>query len=202
MALESIANRLTQYFSWLHYRQWERWELLTIAIVALVLLILVLRAHQRVKANAKRFIERSPIVGVKSADHRRSRQGTMALERAGLAHVPERHGRQKARAEITRQLERSSEQLKQLQHEVSKRRETAERLEQRIAELTAANEQLRHQVAESKQARERLRQPFAELMAAGIQLRYEQFERGQPETVPVENTEPGSKSHRQEVPAT
>jgi septal ring factor EnvC (AmiA/AmiB activator) len=194
MALESITNKLTQYSSWLYYRQWEGWELLTIAIVALVLLILVLRAHQKVKANAKRFTERSPIVGVKSADHKRSRQGIMGLERAGLAYVPERHGRQKKRSEIARQLEKSNEQLKHLQHEAGKRRQTEECLERQITELMAANEQLRHKVAESKRTQERLRQPIAELTAANRQLQREKFEQAQSEKVPTENAEQESKS--------
>jgi septal ring factor EnvC (AmiA/AmiB activator) len=194
MALENITSKLTQYFSWLHYWQWEEWGLLTIAIVALALLILLVRAHQKVEANTKRFIERSPIVGVKSADHKLSRQQIVRLERVSFARVPERHGRQKKPTEITRQLEKSNEQLKQLQHEAAKCRETEERLERQIAELTAANEQLRHKVAESKRTQERLRQPIAELTAANRQLQREKFERARSEKAPTEDAEQESKS--------
>ena len=71
MTVDGIINRLSGFFSWLYYRRWERWELLAIAIVALVVLILMVRAHLKVAANAKRFRERSPIVGVKMAKHGR-----------------------------------------------------------------------------------------------------------------------------------
>ena len=71
MTVERIINRLSGFFSGLYYRRWERWELLTIAVVALVILILMVRAHLKVAANAKRFRERSPIVGVRMAEHGR-----------------------------------------------------------------------------------------------------------------------------------
>ena len=71
MTVDGIINRLSGYFSWLYYRQWERWELLAIAIVPLVILILMVRAHFKVAANAKRFRERSPIVGVRMDGHGR-----------------------------------------------------------------------------------------------------------------------------------
>jgi hypothetical protein len=71
MTVEGIIDRLSEFFSWLYYRRWERWELLAIAIAALVVLILMVRAHLKVAANAKRFRERSPIVGVRMAEHGR-----------------------------------------------------------------------------------------------------------------------------------
>ena len=71
MTVDGIINRLSGFFSWLYDRRWERWELLAIAIAALVVLILMVRAHFKVAANAKRFRERSPIVGVRMAGHGR-----------------------------------------------------------------------------------------------------------------------------------
>ena len=71
MTVEGIIDRLSGYFSWLYYRRWERWELLAIAIAASVILILIVRAHLKVAANAKRFRERSPIVGIGMAEHGR-----------------------------------------------------------------------------------------------------------------------------------
>ena len=71
MTVDGITNRLSEFFSWLYYRRWEKWELLAIAITALVVLILMVRAHLKVAANAKRFRERSPIVGVRMAEHGR-----------------------------------------------------------------------------------------------------------------------------------
>ena len=69
MTVDGIIDRLSGFFWWLYYRRWETWELLAIAIAALVVLILMVRAHFKVAANAKRFRERSPIVGVRMAGH-------------------------------------------------------------------------------------------------------------------------------------
>lgn len=71
MTVEGIIDRLSGFFLWLYDRRWETWELLAIAIVASVVLILMVRAHLKVAANAKRFRERSPIVGVRMAEHGR-----------------------------------------------------------------------------------------------------------------------------------
>jgi len=71
MAVEGIIDRLSGFFSGLYYRRWEKWELMAIAIAASVVLLLIVRAHLKVAANAKRFRERSPIVGVKMAGHGR-----------------------------------------------------------------------------------------------------------------------------------
>ena len=71
MTVYGIIDRVSEFFSWLYFRRWERWEILAIAIVALVVLVIMVRAHLRVAANARRFRERSPIVGVRMAHHGR-----------------------------------------------------------------------------------------------------------------------------------
>lgn len=71
MTVEGIIDRLSGFFLWLYDRRWETWELLAMAIVASLVLILMVRAHLKVAANAKRFRERSPIVGVRMAEHGR-----------------------------------------------------------------------------------------------------------------------------------
>ncbi|MHC4204824.1 MAG: hypothetical protein ACYSTT_09240 [Planctomycetota bacterium] len=71
MTIEGIISRLSEFFSGLYYRQWERWELMAIAIAAAVILILIVRAHLKVAANERRSRERSPIVGVRMAQHGR-----------------------------------------------------------------------------------------------------------------------------------
>jgi hypothetical protein len=69
MDVERIIDRVTGFFLWLYYRRWERWELIAIGIVALVILILIVRAHLKVAANEKRLRDRSPIIGVRMAEH-------------------------------------------------------------------------------------------------------------------------------------
>jgi septal ring factor EnvC (AmiA/AmiB activator) len=133
------------------------------------------------------------------ADHKSSRRGINGSEKRHLAHVSERRGRDKKLAKTTKQLEKSNEQIKQLQHEITRHRQTEERLEDQVAELTAANEQLRHELTESKRAEERLRQQAAELTAASKESRHERLEQDQSEKVPAESSRPESKSKRQAI---
>jgi len=71
MTVERIINRLSEFFSGLYYRQWETWELMAIAIAVAVIILLIVRAHLKVAANEKHLRERSPIVGVRMAQHGR-----------------------------------------------------------------------------------------------------------------------------------
>ena len=71
MDLERIIDRVSGVFLWLYYRRWERWELIAIGIAALVILILIVRAHLKVAANERRLRERSPIIGMRMAGHRK-----------------------------------------------------------------------------------------------------------------------------------
>ncbi len=71
MTLESIIQRLTQYASWLYYRQWELWEVVGIIAASLVVVLLARAARRRLRAAEKRLREHSPIVGLRLASHRR-----------------------------------------------------------------------------------------------------------------------------------
>lgn len=70
MTVESIINKLTQYASWLYYRQWQTWELLTVAGTVVVLLLLF-GAWRRAVTSERHLRERSPIIGLRLAGHRR-----------------------------------------------------------------------------------------------------------------------------------
>lgn len=70
MTVESLINRLTQYASWLYYRRWEAWEIVAVVIVVAGLLLLV-GAWRRAGTGERRLRERSPIVGIDMAAHKR-----------------------------------------------------------------------------------------------------------------------------------
>jgi hypothetical protein len=72
MTIEGLINKLTQYSSWLYYRQWGRWELPAVAIAVLVLLLLAVRTKRKV-SNVKQIRERSPIIGIRLAGRRARR---------------------------------------------------------------------------------------------------------------------------------
>jgi len=71
MTLEGIISRLTQYASWLYYRQWDRWEVVWILAAVVVVLLLTRAARRRFTARARYLGEHSPIVGIGLASHRR-----------------------------------------------------------------------------------------------------------------------------------
>jgi len=71
--IDSIISRLTQYSSWLYYRNWERWEILTIACAALVLISLVVKARRKARINARHRPQYAPTIGIRLA-HRSTSQ--------------------------------------------------------------------------------------------------------------------------------
>jgi chromosome segregation ATPase len=122
------------------------------------------------------------------------------LAKGRFAHVAERRGRDKKLTKTTRQLQRSNEQIRQLQHEITKHSQTEQRLEHLVGELTAANEQLQRELTESKQAEERLRQQAAELTAVSKEFQREVLEQSQSEKVPADSSRQASKSARRAMP--
>ena len=70
MSVEWIIDKVTEYYSWLYYRDWQSWEWLTIAIVAVALLVLVARAWLKARASAhiRQLRERTPVIGLKLAE--------------------------------------------------------------------------------------------------------------------------------------
>ncbi len=70
MTLESIIHKLTQYASWLYYRQWQTWELAAVA-AALLVLLLLMGLRQKARTRIRHLGEISPIVGLRLAGHRR-----------------------------------------------------------------------------------------------------------------------------------
>jgi len=84
-------------------------------------------------------------------------------------------------SETTKQGEGLKEQIEQLQHEVTERRQAEERLKQLAGELTTSNEQHQREITEREQAEEHLKQQAAELTAADEQFQSEITERKQAE---------------------
>jgi septal ring factor EnvC (AmiA/AmiB activator) len=173
MTIHSFIDRLTQLISWLYYQhQWAEWEMLAIAVAALVPLLLIARQQRKEKLGrgyAHQLRERSPIIGVKLANGKDNRQDIADLKRGRLAFF---HRKKDEERTTSSQLDRSSEQIKQLQDEITKRRQIEARLEQQLTELTAANERLQHETAESRQTEERLKQQTAELLATNEKLQH------------------------------
>ena len=187
MIVSSLADRLNQFISWLLYgRQWAAWELLTIAVIALVVLLWII-SRQRSRRVRRIFEEQfrgsSPVIGTNLGVQKRSRNVIEDLKKARLVTI---HKHQEQRHEkIQEPSEKLHEEIKQLQHEIFKHKQTESRFEQQVAELTAANEDLKHELGESKQALLQARQQTAEAPAADEHL--------QPEVAQVEQVEQKSE---------
>ena len=172
MIVSSFVDRLNRFMPWLYDRQWAVWEILTIAITALsVLLWIMMRLRRRA---VRSFYESqsqgsSPVIGVNLGDHKLSRHVIKDLKNGRLTAVQKRHPKQQKSTKQMEPSEKLHEQIKQLQLEIIKRKQTEVRFEERVAHLTAANEQLQRELAENKQAEKQA----AETLAANEQLQPE-----------------------------
>ena len=195
MTARSFAERLIRLVSWLCFEHpWTLSELLTVAAIALLVLLLLLRLLRKGMVTAEyedAVPQRSPIIGVKLADHKRSRRQIRSLERDG--------SRSRLK-ETSQQAENSREQVGQLQHEIVRLRQTEARLEQQAADLAAANKQLQDEVIKHRQTEVRLEQRIGKLTAAHARLQLQISQQEQPESIPIKNSEQGPKSRRQSGP--
>ena len=193
----SLVGRLRQFLLWLYYgHEWTRWEILTIGIVVLGVLLLIVRQLR------KRMIRRvytcqlpgqSPVIGMNLGGRKRSRHVIKDLKKGRLAAAQKRHPKQQKSTKQTGPSEKLHEQIKQLQLEIIKRKQTETRLEQRVANLTAGNEQLQRELSESRQVERQPSQEDAEAPAADEKL--------QPEVAEKEQAEQDFKEEVVEAPA-
>jgi len=207
MTLHSFVNRLTQLCSWLYYQHlWEEWELLAIGIVVLVPLLLIARRQRKERAGriyTHHHPERSPIIGVKLANGKHSPPEITDSKKA-RSHSVER-GKIKQDGAI-KQVDVSNEQIKQLQCEIARHRQTEARLEQQLAELTAANEKLRQEIDKVKQTEEHHQQQTVELPAVNKELQEERVGRkrvkgpihNQTDSAPAADKQPTDSKHANE----
>jgi hypothetical protein len=145
---------LNQLSLWLSKCRWAEWKVLTIAIIALVLLLWIMRRQRR--RTVRRVYEHqrhesSPVIGVNLGSGKRGHHGIENLKKGRLVSIHKRHQKQQP-MKTKEPSEKLHEQIKQLQYEIIKRKQTEVRLEQRIVHLTAANEKLQLELAEKKPA--------------------------------------------------
>lgn len=228
MIVRDLAGKFIRLMSWLCFEhEWTQWELMTIAAGVLFLLLLILRLLRKetlTRAEADELPERSPIIGLRLADHKRSRREIRGLERSRSASALQRHGSRKELKEIAGQVDMLKGQIGQLQHEITEHKRMETRLKQRIAELTttdgqpqpetrkssqtdvsleqqlaeltATNKQLRDELAKRRQTEVRLEQQIGKLMAANARLQQQASEQRPSENIPVQGVEQKPKSKR------
>jgi len=195
--MNSLVSKLRQFLSWLYYEhQWESWEILTIGLVVLSVLLLIIRrqrkrAIRRVYAN--QLPESSAVIGVNLDGRKRSDHGIKDLRKKRLTFVPEDREKHNQSEKKTEPSENLHEQIKQLQYEIIKRKQSEKHLDQRVTNLTVDNEQLRREIAESRQIEQRPSREVAEMPAADEKL--------QPEVAEKEQAKQDTRQEAAEMPA-
>lgn len=197
MTLHSFVNRLTQLFSWLYYQHpWEEWELLAVGIAVLIPLFLIAIRQRKEKAGRLYSLhnrERSPIIGVKLANGKYPSSALTDTKKARSHSVARGKDKQD---DVIKQADISTEQIRQLQCEIVRHQQAEARLEQQLAELTAANERLKHEINEFKLAEEHLQQQTAELLAVNKELQERRVGRKKIKGSDHDHTDSGSVADR------
>jgi len=151
MTIDSFIRRLDRTFTWLYYKhQWAEWELLITAIIAMILLLWILRRQKKttVARNAynDQASQRSPIIGIKLADHHHNRQVTEDAKERRSDLIAQLSGRKKRKA-TAKHIEDLNGQIRQLHSAINKYKDMEDRFIEKISELTTANEKLRNELA-------------------------------------------------------
>jgi hypothetical protein len=227
MTVESITNRLNQYFPWLSSRQLEEWWPVLLAIAALVLILIVLVLRSRRKVLPDNDLLRD-IIDIKLADHNKTNHQTDCVVDGRSANVPEKRGRRKKRINTTKGFKIAIKELKQRHNEIIKSRQAELLAQQKTVRLAAVNEQLQSETTVSKQAEQHPVQkvyeivpdnePFqlgladssraeqhpiqkvSEIAAFNEQFQQEKLGQEQPSNAPEESSEQDLKSKNQSQP--
>jgi len=200
MTIDSFVRRLDRSFSWLYYKhQWAEWELLAIAIIAMVLLLWILRRQKNAAArNAyadRAASKRSPIIGIKLADHHQSQHAIQDIKEHRLDLIAQFSGRQKRKI-LARHIESLNEQLRQLQDAIARYKDMEDGFVQKVAELTAANEKLQNEIGKNTQDEQHRKQETAESAFAEDKQQEEAVEH--PIEQMIEST-PADSEHEQDA---
>ena len=141
------------FVSWLFQRQWAAWEIIVIAAVLVFALLWIIR-RQRKRAFRNiydnKFLESTPVIGAKLGSRKKRRHLIRNFKKDQMAAVQKGHSNQQKSAQKS-ETDKLREQIKQLQYEIIKRKETEVRLKQQVSELTNTKDELQRELAELKQ---------------------------------------------------
>lgn len=152
MIVSSLVDKLG-FVSWLFQRQWAVWEIIALAVVLVFALLWIMR-RQRKRAFRNiydnKFLESTPVIGTKLGSRKRRRNVIKDFKKAQMAAAQQGLTNQHKPANQAAS-EKLHEQIRQLQREIIKRKKSEVRLEEKVADLTAANEKLQLELAALKQ---------------------------------------------------
>ena len=152
MIVCSFRNISCQFVSGLFQREWAAWEIITIAvIVVFVLLWFIRKQRKRAFRNIydNKFLESTPVIGTKLGSRKSRRRIIKDFKKVQLSAAQQ--GKKQQRSTKQTESEKLREQIRQLQREIIKHKESKVRLEQQVAEITAVKDELQRELAELKQ---------------------------------------------------
>lgn len=175
--IRNLLGGFVRFISWLCYEhQWTELELSAIAgaTVLLLLLVLIRLRKQPIRhIDSGQIHEATPIIGANLAEYNRRRQANRNARSATPVQTSQMQDKPKNWKQMTRQFAKSNEQIRRLQHELAKRKQSESFLEKKVAELRETNKRLNDQIAKGEPATTRFQTQITELTTTIEQLRDE-----------------------------
>lgn len=154
--VEILLYKVADFFNWMYSATGlEKWQFLIIALAVILLLTLIARVQRKrmvTKIHTVPAVNRSEIIGVNLSGHKAKLHGTKETRKHGLALTSEMDEKHMGWVQTTKEWRKLNEQIRQLEHEITKRKRTEEHLKHQITELTTNNQELQNQITEHGQA--------------------------------------------------
>ena len=168
MNIDRALNTIMQFYSWISIQTGlKNWQLLTIALVVLCGLVLFLNYLRKARIQKIHLIQssgRSEIIGIKlSGDENRYHEHYRKKQTFAL---PEEEEKQHSWGQTTKDWRKLRENIRHLQHDISKYERTEKLLKEQISELKIANEKLQAEINTKSQTEDALQQQIKELTPA------------------------------------
>ena len=148
----NLLYKLADFYNWLYSTLGlKQWQFLIIALAVIVLLALIARIQRKKLVNKVYTIpavKRSEIIGIQLSGHKAREHGTKEALKHGIALTSEMDEKQMGWTQTTKEWRKLTEQIRQLEREVTKHKRTEEHLKHQITELTTTNQELQSQITE------------------------------------------------------
>ena len=206
-----LLNKFTQFFSWLNNDVvLKSWHLQAIAITIVLMFLLILRYLRKSRIEKNQIIQtgRSEIIGLKLTDHKTINDRIFNQQIQEQSFLSEQETHDKPWGQSTKEWRRLREEIRKLQHDITKNKRTEGQLNKQITELKNSNEQLKEKLIKYQQIKDELNLQINELKTCNelpqkeiTSIKYDSnIEQTNEETAVTEeiNTEAGQ--NRTEVP--
>jgi hypothetical protein len=175
--VEILLYKLADFYNWLYSATGlKQWQFLIIALAVILLLTLIARVQRKrmvTKVHTVPAVNRSEIIGINLSGHKAREHGTKETLKHNVSLTSEMDEKQMGWAQTTKEWRKLNEQIRQLEHEVTKRKRTEEHLKHQITELTTTNQELQNQITEHEQAEKPPRPQIDEAAMSEQQIPHE-----------------------------